>query len=80
MDETLKTILMTIALPGLLGLGGYMAQTVLSRITKLERELPQKVTEDDVRQIVSDKIDPIREDIHELKIKIDRIFELLIRK
>ncbi len=64
----------------ILGIGAFVMKTVHSRIDVLERELPHKLNEPAVRQIVSDKIDPIREDIHEIKAKLDRVMDILIER
>lgn len=64
----------------LVAVGGHFMRTLMQRLAEVERELPLKVTEEQTRQIVSDKIDPLREDIGELKAKLDRIVDLLLTR
>jgi len=43
------------------------------------RKLTESVSESSVRQIVGDKIDPIKEDISEIKCQINRLFNLFLK-
>lgn len=68
------------ALPGIIttiGLGAlctiYRKET--SRIDELEEIVSRHVTDKHVRQILADKLDPIKEDLSEIKSKLDRIFD-----
>ena len=58
----------------LVGSVGYMIRNILTRLTALEK-LPM-VTEPQVRQIIADKIDPVREDVHEIRKSVDYILNL----
>jgi len=80
MSELVEGLLIYIAAPTLLAIGGYMVQTVTSRLGKLEEDMSKKVSQEDVRQLVADKIDPIREDIHEVKTKLDKVMDILITR
>lgn len=66
--------------PALIMLGGWLMKSHLERIAVLEREIQHKTTEMEVRIILADKIDPIREDIKELKASTDRILDILLKK
>ena len=50
------------------------------RLSTLEIEMPKKLDQSEVRQIVADKIDPIREDIHEIKEDLTKLIDLMIKK
>ena len=78
MEELLKTGLWTIIIPAVLGIGGYVMRSFVNRLDALEKRVQKTPDEEGVRLLVSDKLDPVREDIHELRGKIDRIFDLLL--
>lgn len=81
MNEITEAILIYAALPVLIGLGTYIVKTlILTRLDTIEDMLPSKLNETQVRQLLTDRIEPIREDIHDLKEKLDNIYDLLIRK
>lgn len=61
-------------------IGGYFVNSVMGRLKTVEEKVDHKTSEEDVRRILADKIDPVREDIHELKIKIDKIVDLLLKR
>lgn len=77
--DTFKLLLLYGVLPLIGGIGALFVKTVLSRIEALEKEMPHKYNDGEVRQLLDDKISPIREDIADLKLKIDRIIEFLIK-
>lgn len=43
-----------------------------TRITKMESKMEKMITKDDIRELLSDKIDPLKEDIQEIKQKLDK--------
>lgn len=53
-------------------------KSIFSRLDILEKDIHNKVEEEKVRQLLADKIDPVREDIQELKNKLDRLMDFLI--
>jgi len=46
-----------------------------ARVTRLETS--DRITETQTRQIISDKLDPVKEDIAEIKSKVDTIFDMV---
>lgn len=52
----------------------------LTRIEVLEKAMHEKVSDDEMRQHVDDKISPIHEDVKDLKSKIDQIITILLSK
>lgn len=80
MNENLALFLMYIVAPVIVAMGSYLMSTFLNRISTLEKTMVNKVEEPEVRQILADKIDPLREDISELKNKIELIYSLLLKR
>ena len=78
MDVSL-TVLIYIAVPIISGVVGMFIRTLLGDIAVLKADLQTKTTEPQVRQILEDKIDPLVSDIHEIKEKLDKIFDLYIQ-
>lgn len=64
----------------LLGAIGYLIRIQVARIDMLEQRMTQKVEEPQVRQILADKIDPLKEDIQQVNNKLDSIYNILIHK
>lgn len=76
MDTYVSLILMVIG-----SIGAYcMKEFIFERLNKIEDTLLHKVTEDEVRQILQDKLDPLKTDIHELSDKLDKIYTFLIHR
>lgn len=80
MDDVVRTVLMYTLIPGCLGLGTYFMKTLLSRLDSLEREMTVRVDEPKVRQILDDKINPLREDIQEIRQQVQKIYDLLVKR
>lgn len=74
----LKNILLYVILPGICGLVSFFIKSILNRITRIESILNTKVDEQEVRQLLADKVEPLREDVQELKVKLDKIIDILI--
>lgn len=58
-----------------LGSVGYMIKNVFNRIAELEKR--PAVTESQVRQLLADKIDPVKEDVSETRKSIDYLLNLI---
>lgn len=83
MDDTTVKILIYVIMPlvlMVLSAVGFYVKNQIGRIDMLEAQIVKKVDETQVRQILVDKVDPLREDIAELKSKVDRIYDILIHK
>jgi uncharacterized protein YoxC len=72
-------IVTMIALAALTGMGSYIMKTVTSRIDTLEQKMDNTVTEQEVRQLLDDKINPMKDDIKDIKYSIDKLFSFFIR-
>lgn len=78
MDIDLLLKLSYILVPICLSAAGYFVRAILKRLDVVEAKLEKTITESEVRQLLADKIEPLREDVLEIKRKIDRIFDLLL--
>lgn len=78
MDDTTIKIILYIVGPTVLGVTGYLYKSIINRIDELEEKIEKKVTETVVRQILADKLDPLREDLKEIKDSIRNLFELYL--
>jgi hypothetical protein len=76
----IQVVLIYALIPIVLGSGSYFIRNILMRISELERQIPIRVTDSQVRQLLTDKLDPLQSDITELKEKLDKIVDILIRK
>lgn len=72
---SLESILYII-LPVLASLMAYLMRSVMARIETLEHQIQSKLNEPAVRMIISDKVDPIREDIHEIKETLNKLLDI----
>ncbi len=50
------------------------------RLDTLEKQIQNKVSSSDVRQLLSDKLDPVHEDLSEIKQQLNQIINRLIDK
>jgi len=58
----------------------YIWKTMLHRIERLEEKIDTKIDEKTVRQLVSDKLDPLTQDIKELKDLVTKLLELELKR
>jgi hypothetical protein len=68
---------------GVLGLIGYLLkadrEAQMQRINTLEQEMSKRPTEAEVRQILDDKIEPLKDSVSDMKASVDRVYYLLIQ-
>jgi ABC-type protease/lipase transport system fused ATPase/permease subunit len=79
-------IVVYVVLPTVIGLVTFVGRNILTRIAKLEDQMHSTLSEIETRQIISDKYDPIIQDIKEIKelqvrqdLKLDKIVEMVIQ-
>jgi hypothetical protein len=58
----------------------YFVYAFSARIEKLEQQMRHYVSEEEVRNILNDNLNPLRDDIRDIKSKIDRLLELYINE
>lgn len=83
MDSTTEKIIAYVISPlvGLLiTIGGFLMRSFSERISSLEKELPNKLNDAEVRQLMADKIDPLKDAIQKLDQKLDEIYKLLMNR
>lgn len=77
--ETLK-FLLWVSLPVIFGSLGWVIKNLHTRLDRLDNEIREKVTEQDVRTILSDKLDPLHEDLKDIKKQIERLTDYILKK
>lgn len=80
MDDLVKNLIIFVILPFVGAIGAYFMKTHVDRIEQLEKSIALKTTEPEVRLIIADKTDPIKEDIKEIKADISKILDILLKK
>lgn len=70
--------LIYLGLTTFLGIFGYLVKDALGRLKRVEKSLEDKVTEQAVRQIVADKLDPIKEDLDEIKARVNQLLDMFL--
>lgn len=80
MDDTTRLFITYVLVPTVFAVVGFIARNFHVRLSSLETQIVRKLDQSEVRQIVSDKIDPIREDIHEIKEDLTKLIDLMIQK
>lgn len=77
MNFELPTILIYIILPSLIGMASYIIRGLINRISMLEDKMLHTMTEIQTRQLLSDKYDPLAEDIRDIKDMQRKQFDML---
>ena len=67
-------------LPLIFGILFFLLGNIYKKLNDFDARMRGAVTDKDVRILISDKIDPLKEDIHEIKQKLDKLIELRERK
>lgn len=60
------------------GMAAYFMRNLIMRLETLENKIQSKIDEPEVRQLLSDKLDPMKEDIAEIKGTVQKLFDLHI--
>jgi Tfp pilus assembly protein PilO len=76
MDTSLLITVATI----LLGIISFFLRAQMQRIDTLEDQIATKTSEAEVRQLLADKVDPLKEKMSEITEKVDKVIDLLIKK
>lgn len=80
MDDNVRILLLYGIIPSIIGGSTYFMKSLLVRISNLESTMPTKLDEKEVRQLLSDKLDPVREDLRKLEGKLDKITDILLNR
>lgn len=65
-----------VAIPVIGSLIAFVGRSIMIRLDVLEDQMQTKVNEQTVRTILSDKMDPLKEDIHEIKETLNKFIEI----
>lgn len=77
--EGILSNMLLLAISATISVLAFFLKRLLNRINRLEEEQHHLVTENEVRQIVSDKVDPIKERLTRIEAGIDNITRLLMK-
>lgn len=69
-----------IIIPLLLTSVVYFFRAKLLDIDRLKQKQQEFVTRDEVHQIINDKLEPLRDDIQEIKQTLTKLYDFLLRK
>ena len=56
----------------------YIYKGIMQRIDRLEQDTADHLTAPEVRLLISDKIEPLHEDVRELKVSVERMLDHII--
>lgn len=65
---------------GIVSIGIFIMKKVLERIQKLEDNDRDHVTMGEVRRVIEDQVDPMKQQVRRIEIKLDKIIEMMINK
>lgn len=81
MDDTILRVLGASA-PFILGGIVWIVKSYITsfsdRLDMLERQIVERITKNEAKELLTDKVEPIRQDIQELKVKVDKIYDIII--
>lgn len=58
--------------------GLAMIGLIIREWAKINRELADKLTEEETRTLIADQVEPIRDDLYEIKMQLDKIIDRLL--
>jgi hypothetical protein len=73
-------VMQYIVVPLVGGLLIYVWKDIMHRIDNLEQEQKNKMTEEEVRRLMEDKVGPVKESLAEIKTRLDFIIERLLNQ
>lgn len=70
-----------IAIPAAIaGISILIKVTITNRLNKLEDQATTYVTKEELRQTLADKIEPMKEDLSEIKQQLVKVYDLLLKR
>lgn len=60
-------------------MGAFIMKSIIMRIETLEQQIKDVVSESQVRQIIADKMDPIHQDVQEVKEQLQQFLTLYLQ-
>ena len=75
---SIEQLVISILIPLVGGLIMFTFRHLYNKINHLDERLRKGLSQTEVRQLVEDKVTPIRDDIKEIKIQVDRLVDLYL--
>lgn len=75
-----ELLILYILIPMITALIAVIGRGIMQRLSSLEERMLTRISEESVRIIVSDKLDPLKEDITEIKDTLNKILINMRRK
>lgn len=63
----------------LVGLLGFFVRSHMQRIDTIEKAMDTKLSEQQARQLLADKLDPVKETLEDVKDKINKLYDTLLK-
>lgn len=77
-------IVVYLVIPVVIGAMAFMLklgiQSMLNRLDTLEQRDSEKITKADFEIAMKDKLDPLREDVKDMKAAVDKVYDRLLNK
>lgn len=67
-------------IPIISGMGAFIMKNILARLDRLEEETKSHISESEVRQVLDDKLDSIKSDVIEIKVALEKLFDLYVNQ
>jgi hypothetical protein len=77
--EALLSLLFKLAAGAAAGLALFIIKSFHKRLTHIENNMDKLMTEDQVRMLLNDKLEPLKDRMVILELKLDKIIDLLLR-
>lgn len=71
--------LLYLCLPFAIGAIGFIMRTHMQRIDNIEKTMESRLTEQQTRQILADKLEPVKETLDDVQAKLDKLYDLLLK-
>lgn len=68
-------ILVILVIPGVIAFFKYL----MNKIDNLEQEMKSKISEEDARQLLADHLEPVKEDLQDIKNLQIKLYEFLLK-
>ncbi len=67
---------LTLVITIVVALGGVIVKHIYTKLYELDNRLRDATSIKEVRILIDDKINPLRDDIYEIKVKLDKMIDL----
>jgi hypothetical protein len=77
--EAILSILLKFAAGAAAGLALFIIKSYNKRLTHIEDSMDKLMTEDQVRLLLNDKLEPLKDRMTIIELKLDKLIDLLLR-